>query len=69
MCVTGVITTLVTGEHVPDLLSIAQQLKVHLEEASEPPVVPLQVSDDEGSDSAPTVDKAKQGLEDIFNLY
>ena len=63
------ITTLVTEEHVSELVSIAQQLKVHLEEVSEPPVEPLQVSDDEGSDSGPTVDKAKQGLEDIFNLY
>ena len=65
----GVITTLVTEEHVPELLGIAQELKVDMHQAPEPVVEPLQVPDNGDSDLAPDVDKAKQGLEDIFNLY
>lgn len=65
----GVITTLVTQQHVPLLLELAQELKVQLAEASEPATDPLQMPGDEGSTLAPDVDKAKQGLEDIFNLY
>lgn len=65
----GVITTLVTEEHVPELLGIAQELKVDMNQAPEPMVEPLQVPDNGDSDLAPDVDKAKQGLEDIFNLY
>ena len=60
---------MVTDEHVPELLGIAQELKVDLKQASEPMVEPLQIADNGDSKLAPDVDKAKQGLEDIFNLY
>lgn len=65
----GVITTLVTEQHVPELLQLAQELKVHMTETPEPPTEPLQMPDNGEAPSAPDVDKAKQGLEDIFNLY
>lgn len=63
------ITTLVTREHVPELQVLAQELRFDLVEVTEPVVEPLQSPHGEDQDAAADVDKAKQGLEDIFNLY
>lgn len=64
----GVITTLVTPEHESTLLKMAEQLKVKLDKASEPAVEPFTASDD-AAESPEEVERTKQGLEDIFNLY
>ena len=68
-CNAGVITTLVTREHVPDLQDLAQELKLELVKVTEPVVEPLQSPEGDSHNAAADVDKAKQGLEDIFNLY
>ena len=64
----GVITTLVTPEHESTLLMMAEELKIKLEKADEPAVEPFTASDD-AADSPEDVERTKQGLEDIFNLY
>lgn len=68
LCV-GVITTLVTPEHESALLKMAEDLKIKLDKADEPAVEPLTASDAAAADSHEDVERTKQGLEDIFNLY
>ena len=65
---TGVITTLVTPEHESTLLQMAEELKIKVEKAAEPAVEPL-AAYDVAADSTEDVERTKQGLEDIFNLY
>ncbi|DBA95016.1 hypothetical protein WJX77_005449 [Trebouxia sp. C0004] len=65
----GVITTLVTPEHEAALLSMAEQLKVKLEKAPEPVVDPIVAPESGDLQEGVDVDRTKQGLEDIFNLY
>ena len=65
----GVITTLVTPEHESALLIMAEQLKIKLEKASEPAVDPLVALESGELQEGADVDRTKQGLEDIFNLY
>ena len=67
----GVITTLVTPEHESTLLKMAEELKITMHKAPEPAVEPLALSDldAETVPVAADVEKTKQGLEDIFNLY
>ena len=67
----GVITTLVTPEHESTLLKMAEELKITMHKAPEPAVEPLALSDldAETVPEAADVEKTKQGLEDIFNLY
>lgn len=67
MCV-GVITTLVTPEHESALLKTAEELKIKLDKADEPAVQPFTAPDD-AADTQEDVERTKQGLEDIFNLY
>lgn len=64
----GVVTTLVTPEHEPTLLKMAEELKIKLDKAEEPPVDSFPASD-AAADSPEDVERTKQGLEDIFNLY
>lgn len=65
----GVITTLVTPEHESALLTMADELKISLHKANEPAVDPLIASDNGDLPDAADVERTKQGLEDIFNLY
>ncbi len=65
----GVITTLVTPEYESALLSMAGQLKIKLVKAPEPAVDPLIAPENADMPEAADVEKTKQGLEDIFNLY
>ncbi len=65
----GVITTLVTPEHESALLTMAEQLKIKLEKASEPAVDPLVAPESGELQEGADVDRTKQGLEDIYNLY
>lgn len=64
----GVITTLVTPEHESTLLKMAEELKIKLDKADEPAVEPFTASD-AAADAPEDVERTKQGLEDIFNLY
>ncbi|DBA85379.1 TPA: hypothetical protein ACH3X2_006058 [Trebouxia sp. C0005] len=65
----GVITTLVTPEHESALLTMAEQLKIKLEKASEPAIDPLVAPENGDPQEGADVDRTKQGLEDIFNMY
>lgn len=47
---------------------MAEKLKIKLEKASEPAVEPMTAADS-ATESADDVERTKQGLEDIFNLY
>ena len=67
-CCAGVITTLVTPEHEASLLKMAEELKIKLDKAAEPAVESFLVLDSD-NESAGDVERTKQGLEDIFNLY
>lgn len=48
---------------------MAEQLKIKLEKASEPVVDPLVALESGELQEGADVDRTKQGLEDIFNLY
>lgn len=47
---------------------MAEELKVKLDKADEPAVEPFTTSD-AAAESPEEVERTKQGLEDIFNLY
>ena len=48
---------------------MADELKISLHKANEPAVDPLIASDNGDLPDAADVERTKQGLEDIFNLY
>lgn len=58
-----------TPEHESALLTMADELKISLHKANEPAVDPLIASDNGDLPDAVDVERTKQGLEDIFNLY
>ena len=65
----GVITTLVTPEHESTLLNMAEELKITLHKTDEPVVEPFSLPSDGVAETPEEVERTKQGLEDIFNLY
>lgn len=69
----GVVTTLVTEEELPALLTMAAELGVNMAQQaplpSDLPVLNAAEGGEQGGDAAANVDAARQGLEDLFNLY
>ncbi|KAK9909664.1 hypothetical protein WJX75_005823 [Coccomyxa subellipsoidea] len=60
--VKGIVTTLVTQEQLPELLSIAKELKLNMAELPQPPADTLEDLE-EGN-----IDTAKKNLDDLYNL-
>lgn len=67
----GVVTTLVTEEELPALLTMAAELGVAVEQqAPLPPELPaVGEAAEPGAEPAVDVEAARRGLEDLFNLY
>lgn len=64
VCPAGVVTTLVTPEQLPALQSMAAELGITIAELPPPP--PELPSEAEAESD---LERARQGLEDLFNLY
>lgn len=58
----GIVTTLVTQEQLPELLSIAKELNLNMAELPQPPADTLEDLE------AGNIDTAKKNLDDLYNL-
>ena len=66
----GIVTSVVTPEELGQLEGMAAELGVDLEQQPEPAVSVQPLSVDELDTADPRLlDSAKQGLEDLFNMY